>query len=201
MIKLDNLGGYKRGRLWINDFPGFESKIIDTIHRTFVGAKEIPRCNKSVVLEILLPRNASNYALLGATFIPLVGGTLDVKINIGVHDDAVLKDNIAFTSDEVHVGIPKEYAFAVMDSVAETLDDSEFPPGILFFDVGAHSDVGSSRMIFSRVTKILIKIIFNNILELSEDELKKLIALELKYILITVNLRTNSQYFKITYKI
>jgi hypothetical protein len=66
-----------------------------------------------------------------------------------------------------------------MDSAVDALKELEFPSGILLFDIGAHGYVGSSKMIFSRVTKMLVKIISKNILALSEEELKKLVLLEL----------------------
>jgi len=179
MINLDNLGGHQKGRLWINDFPEIKIKTIDTIQKTVEGVEDISKCSKSVVLELLLPRNASNYALLGVTYTPLNSKKLDIVINVGTADDVVLKDNIAFTSDEVHIGIPAEYALTIIDSAVDTLKDLEFPSGILFFDVAAHGHVGSSKMIFSRVTKMLVKIISKNVLELSESELKELVALEL----------------------
>jgi len=179
MINLNNLGNHQRGRLWINECPEIKSKIIGTIQKTVEGVGKISEYKQSAVLELLLPRNASNYALLGVTYIPLNSKKIDIKINVGIADDVVLKDNIASTSDEVHIGIPEAYALTIMDSAVETLKELEFPSGILLFDIGAHGYVGSSKMIFSRITKMLVKIISKNVRAFSEEELQELVALEL----------------------
>jgi len=110
-LNLDNLGNHQSGRLWINECPEIKSKIIDTIQKTVEGVGAILKYKQSAVLELLLPRNASNYALLGVTYIPLDSKKIDIKINVGITDDVVLKDNIAFTADAVHIGIPEAYDF------------------------------------------------------------------------------------------
>jgi hypothetical protein len=179
MIYLDNLGSQQKGRLWVNECPEMKSKIIDIMERSINGVGGISYGGKSIVLELLLPRNASNYALLGATYTPSDSNELNVKINVGISDDEVLKDNLAFKSDEVHIGIPAEYASMILDSAVDTLKDFKISAGTLSFNTGAHGYTGSSKMIFSRVTKILVKLIFKDIIKLSEEELKELVALEL----------------------
>lgn len=65
---------------------------------------------------LLSPRDMSNYAFLGVKFIPNNDNRVNITVNVGEDEDELLNDNIAMKSDRVFVGIPCEYAEAVLNT-------------------------------------------------------------------------------------
>lgn len=175
MITLKNLGRFRKGRIWTNEAPELEYETIEVLRET-VDVTSLKRWDeKNLIFELSLPRNSSNYALLGLKYIPDNEKVLKVEIKVGRSDDVLLENNIAQIVDEVHVGIPEEYARAILEYTKENSKEIDVPPGTLMFDVGAHGYVGSSQAIFLSVTKILLNIIDKDLKSISEDELSKII--------------------------
>jgi hypothetical protein len=52
--------------------------------------------------------------------------------------------------------------------------DKNVPAGKLIFDTAAHCEVGSSIVIFSIITKILLEILFNPNTQLSDGEIESI---------------------------
>lgn len=161
MIILNNLGQYRKGRLWINDLPKMVYDHIDSLELSLTINKglEVKEC--SLALELLLsPRQVSNYAFLGVDFIPNNGNKLEISVSTSQDEGEILENTIASQSDEVHNGLPKEYGQAILRSVQKTLDEiDKFSGGTLNFNIGAHGLVGSSQLSFSKVAEIIIKLL------------------------------------------
>lgn len=181
MIVLDNLGKYRKGKLWKNQMPNIESTVIEILRKSIYETERIQWESSNIALELLLaPREVSNYALLGATYIPNGGEKLEIRVKVSAGDDKLFEDAIALSCDEVHVGIPKDYAEAIVNATEKTIREiKSFSPGVLEFSIGAHGYVGSSKLIFSKITDIILKIMSKNPSEFSEDELKEFILTEL----------------------
>lgn len=177
MIILNNLGQYRRGKLWVNDLPRMDYDCIDILELSLTINKglELKPCN--LALELLLSsRQVSNYAFLGAEFIPNSGDKLEVAISVGNDEGEVLEDNIASQLDEVHIGLPNEYGQAILRSVQKTLDElPNFSGGVLNFNIGAHGLVGSSQLSFSKVTEIIIKLLASDPNSSDENKLEDVI--------------------------
>lgn len=181
MIKLDNLGGFKKGRIWIGEMPNIKGSVIDIVKSSFEVTNQQQWEHKAIAIELLLaPREISNYALIGAKYIPSNNGNLEIKVNISSFDDTILLDNIALSTDEVHMGIPKEYALSIASIAKEKSIELNYPMGSLVFDIGAHGHVGSSKMVFSTVTKVLMGLLSMNVLEKSYEELNEIVSNLLK---------------------
>jgi hypothetical protein len=178
LIILDNLGGLKKGRLWINEMPNLREEIIDVIETTIEVSNRQQWEEKAVILELLLaPREISNYALLGVMYLPTNNEILNIKVNVSSFKGKILVDNIALSTDEVHLGIPKDYATSIINLVKEKVLEFQFPAGDLVFNVGAHGYVGSSKLIFSIITKVLMGLLGSkNIMKASIGELNEMVS-------------------------
>ncbi|MET3208168.1 UNVERIFIED_CONTAM: hypothetical protein ABIC26_001104 [Paenibacillus sp. PvR008] len=160
MIVLDNLGQYRRGRIWINDLPDNKYKVIDKLTTSVELKQSIHIKPSSLALELLLSRrDMSNYAFLGVKFIPNKEKRVNISVDVSLDEDELLNDHIAMKSDNVFVGIPTEYAEAVLSTAKKVIEEiSQFSSGDLEFYIGAHGEVGSSKLSFSKVAEIIIKL-------------------------------------------
>lgn len=81
---------------------------------------------------------------------------------------------LATSRDRVHFGITEEYAQSILDGALELINEiGGFPTGKLVFEIGAHSEAGSSKAIFFRATKALIEISQLDLINLSDEFLQK----------------------------
>lgn len=186
MIILDNLGKYRKGRLWVGQMPRIESTTVEVLRRSINETEKIQLNSSNIALELFLPpREISNYAFLGAMYTPNNGEKLEIRVKVSNANDKIFENSIALSSDEVHVGIPKDYAEAIVDSAEKTIKEIiRFSPGVLEFSIGAHGYIGSSKYIFSKTTEIILNIMSKNISGFSEDELKALVLTELTDVLL-----------------
>ncbi|MFY0517977.1 hypothetical protein ACOMCU_09100 [Lysinibacillus sp. UGB7] len=161
MIALDNLGQNKKGKLWVNNLPDLNYEIINRLTTSI----NIENCMyikpTSIALELLLSkRDMNNYAFLGMKFTPENIKSLNIRVNTSLDLDEILSDNIAMKSDTIFLGIPNEYAEAIIDTTNKVVrEHSLFPCGDLEFFMGAHGEIGSSKFSFSKVTEILLKLL------------------------------------------
>jgi len=181
MIILDNLGNYKRGRLWINEVP-FEFTDASNQLSSFFDV-DTPALRKpyQICVEVSLrPREISNYGLLSLRYEP-VAKSKKVEYNILYYLKAkeLYEDNIALKSDIVYKGITKSYANAIAESIQGLKDTFALPEGFYLFDKSAQSMVGSSPVVFSTLTSILLRVLSNNLELLRDQEIKDIIADEI----------------------
>lgn len=164
-------------RLWLNSYEAIHFDVIDSFEHTIKPSKPIIlNSNISIVVELLKHKNASNYALLGATFVPSDEGVLRVKGLVGKDKGEALLDNIAFSNDEVHVGIPLEYSQAILNTtLRHGYESNSLPTGKLFFNIGAHAAAGSSRASFANATRLIYRLLIEDIARLNSDDLKAIL--------------------------
>lgn len=181
MITLDNLGEFKKGRLWINTSPNIQCKTNNTL-KINIETNNVAKIKiTNIALEVLLiPRHISNYALLGAKFTPGIGKALQIQVDISQYDGEITKDSIAMPEDEVHVGIPEEYSQTIIETAQKVIKErGGLPSGVLEFYVGAHGYVGSSKQIFSKITSVILKLMTINLDAGLVEEIKKQATLEI----------------------
>lgn len=152
---------HKQCRLWVNDydFPG-SKEVGKIIGKSITSSLQKGNVITQIAIEVSLPRNASNYALVGFEFIPGESRKVtDVSVHVASEQVTCPHDTIALTKKSVFSGISEEFAQSVLDSAIETINEiGGFSPGKLIFNIGAYSESGSSIMIFKLATKALIKI-------------------------------------------
>ena len=158
-----DLGKYRKVVLWKDEFPIPPKEVDHELETSLLLSKPIISENKKLALELKLPRNSSYYALLGVEYIP--NQTSEVKI-IVKHSN---KNNILYNSElglneEVYEGISTEYAKSIISSTRDGIMDSNWQyAGSITFVIGAHSIVGSSEAVFSKVVKIILALLSNEL--------------------------------------
>lgn len=167
-----DLGKFRKAVLWKDEFPLFPQEADHNLETSLLLSKPLVSQKKKIALELKLPRNSSYYALLGVEYIP--NQTSEVKI-IVKHS---INNNILYNSDleqneEVYAGISTEYAKSISSNTKDRLLESNWQySGSIAFVIGAHSVVGSSEAVFSKVVKILLALLANELSldsSLSED--------------------------------
>ena len=91
----------------------------------------------------------------------------------------VSKEELSYTSDlmsdsydKVLVGISEEYGNSILDSAVETIIEmGGITPGDINFSIGSHAECGSSKVVFSQVTRILLKLSQYDLLNMTEIEI------------------------------
>jgi hypothetical protein len=127
-------------------------------------------------IELFVPLGPrSMYGLLGGQFNPDAVGHLSVDVSVSAAKGRLLADNLATKDDEVRVGLPAEYAQAVLAGVdlAET-ELKTLLPGKLSVSCAAHGAIGTCEAVYKHLSAILIKLFNAASLEPSDDELAKL---------------------------
>lgn len=150
---------HKKCRVWLNDSPEMHFNVIEKIEETFCPNVSYLEEEKRIIIELSLPRNCSNYAMLGVLYIPNESGLLNVQVNISDFEDTVFIENIACSSEKVFFGIPKEFAPGILNFIRHNTSSLKLPSGKLVFEIGAYGLVGSSISIFSTITEILLKLL------------------------------------------
>ncbi len=180
MIILD-LGEFKRGRLWINEMPNIKMEVTSSFEEVVEVNNYQQWEEKVITLELLLaPRDISNYALLGVKYNPTSTNMLNIQVNATNFNGSILQDNIALLTDEVHMGIPQAYVSSIISTAKEKAKELNFPAGSLIFEIGAHGYVGSSKVAFAILTKVLMGLISKNMKDIFTEELNEMVLNLLK---------------------
>jgi hypothetical protein len=178
MIIIDNQGYFQKGRIWLNDYPNIQFDAIEILHGDIFEINDKTWKEKTVCLEMLFLRHASNYGLLGIKFIPKPIDHIELEVFISKDNENLFYDSLA-KNDKVHVGLPKQYAVAVFKIANEILQKRILPPGKLIIDIASHAEIGSSRLIFSQIITILFKIIVNEITDIKIEDVRRIIFEEI----------------------
>jgi hypothetical protein len=160
-------------RIWVNEKPklsletvDFIEKIIGTDNQSAASARD-----GAVELAVHLGGHCA-YALLHAIFIPESQQQgLTIRVYEAGTSGSLLKDTIAIMPDEVHLGIPRCYSHAILESACGKCGEMNFPAGLLLFDTGAHGNVDSSEHAFSIVTGLLVELLVYPFKEFSREEI------------------------------
>lgn len=179
MISLD-FDRYRRVRIWLADPPDLEYDEIATIERVLaVGATTNirPMREHSVTMELFMPMSGmAAYACLGIDYVTSPSDQLTIEIAMSNDEGRIVKDLLADKVDEVRVGLPQDYANAVVESLLDEMKAS-LVPGTIRVQRAAHGIVGSSSRVFGLLTKLIVRLMFHDIESLTENEIKGLINL------------------------
>lgn len=173
-----NFENYKKARIWLNDPPDMKYDGIAKIQRvlgldanTNSGLIREP----SVTMELFIPMGAmAAYACLGLDYEANSSNQLTFEITTSNDEGRILTGSLADIVDEVRVGLPQEFANAVLENLVAEMMPSHVP-GIVRVQRAAHGIVGSSTGMFGHLAKVVSRLMFYDVGALSEDELKGLI--------------------------
>ncbi|MBN1775396.1 MAG: hypothetical protein JW817_02910 [Clostridiales bacterium] len=162
-----NPGEFKKGRIWLDELPSERYITEGEICSTIEANDRTIRIGKRAAAEVFIaPRH---FARLGFEYVYKDSANLEIHVNIGKDCGPPVTNTLALPSDPVYSGITNEYAPTILDrSTKEISKNEDIPSGVLTFKLGAHSDYGSNRAIFKKVTRILMKIFLDE--EAWEDQ-------------------------------
>lgn len=157
-----NVNAIKKFKIWIDEFPfdPFKCKNLeDTIHVN----KTISIPDIRICLEYFLPRNISNYAMLGLEF----KNTNDKNLKVFLYncmDGIDYKPSVQCTDKNCkHKGFLLEYGHTVMEQTAQFFKSLNCGVcGELNFVIGGYCDIGSSIASFNLATNILLRLLLNH---------------------------------------
>lgn len=161
-------------KIWLDELPIQECELITIIESEYQAESQDLQ-NKQIVVELKIPRNISNYGMLGVKY--RNNATLaNVQIYVSKYDEEIYAENIAIKPDVVHKGIPKNYVNGIINSI-ELNNGMLLKNGYYEFHVGAHGEVGSSEKIFFILTNIILKLLSKK--DFTKDTIEKIIKEEL----------------------
>ena len=152
-----NLSKNRRVRLWLDEDLPCEFAETAQLRTEIQSAAASTSVVTAVALELFVPEGGRfSYAMLGARFSGAgTGGKVEIAVNVA---DAGLRYPSALSGDldEVRIGLPREYAAAVLEeSKRAVLEKGTLPAGRLVVSCAAHGRVGSNRATFRRLASII----------------------------------------------
>jgi hypothetical protein len=163
VIIMKDLGKFRKAMLWKDELPFILNEADHEFETSLQLTKPVDSERKKLAIELKLPRNSSYYALLGVEFIPNQSLELKVKIKLS-NNNGILYNSEFELNEDIYSGIPTEYSNSIINSTKEKLLESNWQyAGSLTFVTGAHSLIGSSEVVFSKVTKTLIALLMKEL--------------------------------------
>lgn len=130
-------------------------------------ANDLARPKCFVGVEALVPRGSrADYGMLGVAFDPDHSGQLRVTAGYCNPQGERWRESLAATIDDVRIGLPKEYAEAVLEGLLGGLRQP--PSGSLTVEEAAHGLVGSRSAFFRNLALAAGELMF---LDESDDAL------------------------------
>ena len=175
-MRVLELGKYKRTRIWIGSLPDAHYPSQQTLSLSLAANKELIREPRLAAVELLIvtgPR--SLYGLLGGLLKSDATDRLCIDVSVSSPDERLFGDALTIADDEVRVGLPAEYAQAVLDGAKMAKEQLNLlAPGSLTINCAAHGVASSCEMIYKHLAAILVKLINTPSHELSDEDLVRL---------------------------
>ncbi|QDH21686.1 hypothetical protein [Saccharibacillus brassicae] len=158
-----DLDKFRKVMVWKDEYPIHPNKKVNELETSLQLSMPMVSEYKKIAVELKLPRNSSYYALLGGEYIPNQTSQLKIKVYVN-KDSNVLYNSELVSEEDIYLSIPNEYANVIINTVKDAMIKSNLQlAGTLSFALSAHSRVGSSEAIFSKITKILIGLLVNEL--------------------------------------
>ncbi|BCN32366.1 hypothetical protein [Anaeromicropila herbilytica] len=163
-------------KIWDDEIPKQQLCVIKNISKRLDGNGICLEQNKTMAVELRLPRNISNYAMLGLVY---ENNTISTNIEIEINDYEEIEyvENIALKTDYIHMGIPEDYVNGIEKSINKLNNEELISNGNYKFCVGAHGEVGSSTISFMIVCSILLKLLLLE--NITKEKVREIIESEI----------------------
>ena len=175
-MKTLELGKHRRARVWIGELPDTACPSVKILTHTIAADRKSQHGLRLAAIEVFVPLGPrSMYGLLGGQWKPDATGQLSVDVSVSAANERLFADSLAMKGDEVRVGLPAEYAKAVLAGVdMAKIELNEFMAGKLSINCAAHGAIGSCYAVYKHLATILVKLLNAASDEPSDDELVKL---------------------------
>ena len=167
-----------RIKIWQNEIPIGQCETIKTIRRQYkINVQKID--TDSMVIELKIPSNNSNYGMLGVKYKCDTSGT-NILIKVNKYEEELYEDNMSIAPDIVHKGIPEDYVMGILKSI-DNNRNKLLRCGTYEFCIGAHGEVGSSEKIFYILTNIILILLCRQ--EIEKDAVEEIISSQIYHVL------------------
>lgn len=175
MIWSLSLPRHRKAKVWLDEPPGATYVPTKFNHRVVSNGSTLPGPIRLAAVEWMVPRGATaSYGLLGAEY--LDGDRDEGEVSVAVNRaGAPMLHPLAPDSEDVRVGLPDEYAEAVLSGLERVVTEGWQFRGQVTFRWAAHGAVGSSPDFFSELAAVVARLLaIKNVP--SEDELISMLA-------------------------
>jgi hypothetical protein len=176
-VRTLELGKDRRARVWLGELPDAACPTVRTLTHTIAAGRESQNFVELAAIEVFVPLGPrSMYGLLGGQMKPnAASNNLRISVSVSAANERLLADSLAMRGDVVRVGLPAEYAQAVLAGVNLAKGElNALNAGRLSINRAAHGAIASCEAVYKHLAAILVKL-FNAVsLEPSDDELVKL---------------------------
>lgn len=151
--------GFRKARVWLGEIPEALETLApehpETLERTLAPGPHRIEERRQVALEVFIPLGGMiGGILLGAEFSPGTG-PLELRVRHGEEEGPWLD----WTYQRMSVGIPSEFAAAVLEGAARACEALGMGSGVLRFHWGAVSPVGSSVRVSDRTAALVVELL------------------------------------------
>jgi hypothetical protein len=164
MMRDIDCGKHARARLWVGELPDIRSQCGLPIAQSFPAKPMSRALSRSVALEMMWPTGPRwLYGLLGATYTPGHASALDVTICTDEIPGEAFQDALAFSRNDVRMGLLPEYGPAVSAGLARRPGELQaLGAGTLDFNCAAHSEIGSAVAVFRTLASTVLSVLATN---------------------------------------
>jgi hypothetical protein len=175
-MRVLQLPRFAEARVWFGKsvIGGFKSEgvITGTTRQSYAGGQS---SNMIVGLEALVPCGGyAQYGLLELEFLPDDLARLRLEVPYSSMTGTAWPGALAGILDEVRLGLPKEYAPAVLASLSSAVE-GRIPSGVLRIVAAAHGLVGSSPNFFGKIARAAVELALLGEDEVPDDRLVSLL--------------------------
>lgn len=169
-------------QVWLDELPEWHCEESEVAERHQETTQICFTEARRAAVELFLPIGGrAYYGALGAEFVPGQQEQLLIQVPFSANGSQPIRPSIAGRVDVVRVGLAHEYVGSVLDGVLSLNPAQLLGQGTLRFCCASCGEAGSSPWLFQRLGRIVVKLLSLDRLSVSEEELGKLISLELKY--------------------
>ncbi len=167
------VGRFGRARVWIGESPAAAFDAAGLVSRTVASGTELPVLT-AVGLEAFLPRGPlSEYGLLGLSGMPQKDQReLRLEVLWAQVDGAPWRAALAGGSESPRVGLPQEFADAVLDGL-EAASGRRLVGGVLAVRAAVHSPVGTNPNFMARLARACVELMLHG--DMADDDLGTLL--------------------------
>lgn len=176
MMRDIKLSGFGKARVWFSErvTPSFPCELTIQAEASAFAARALQ--TDRICVEAFVPRGGRvEYGLLGLAFDGDPAGRLRVEVGWSHAEGPSWKGSLVSGIDEVRLGLPEEYAIAVLRSLASTAD-GRFPSGTVRVCECAHGLAGSSATFFALLGHAVAELMLLDGTELTDDRLMSLLS-------------------------
>jgi hypothetical protein len=160
MMRSLQLSQHRRANVWLDEPPPTQFTAASVLSRVVKPVSDVDASRGVAGIELTIPHGArGSYGLLGAELIQADVEGLEIRVSVS-RVGFPFKSSIALQPDKVGVGLPDEYASAVLVGASNIAATMGAPTNAtLWFRWAAHGLVGSSPWMFEKISGLVLRLL------------------------------------------